>query len=76
MSAVRTWQHLARVQSDRAGTWEYLPLAELERAEVHVAVAPLESALVHTIGALRDQRNRRRPDPGQHGEQRRHQRSS
>ena len=43
------WQHVAGGQ----GEWEYLPLRELEGAEVSVAAAPLESALVTTIATLR-----------------------
>ena len=46
------WQHVAGGQ----GEWEYLPLSELEGAEVCVAAAPLESALVTTIATLRGRR--------------------
>ena len=46
------WQHVAGGQ----GEWEYLPLDELEGAEVCVAAAPLESALVTTIATLRGRR--------------------
>ena len=46
------WQHVAGGQ----GEWEYLPLSELEGAEVCVAAAPLEPALVTTIATLRGRR--------------------
>jgi DNA-binding transcriptional ArsR family regulator len=46
------WQHVAGGQGER----EYLPLRELEGAEVSVAAAPLESALVTTIATLRARR--------------------
>ena len=46
------WQHVAGGQGER----EYLPLRELEGAEVSVAPAPLESALVTTIATLRARR--------------------
>jgi DNA-binding transcriptional ArsR family regulator len=46
------WQHVAGGQ----GEWEYLPLEQLEGAEVCVAAAPLESALVTTIASVRSRR--------------------
>jgi hypothetical protein len=46
------WQHVAGGQ----GEWEYLPLSELEGAEVCVAAAPLESALLTTIATVRGRR--------------------
>ena len=47
------WQHVAGGEGER----EYLPLDELEGAEVSVAAAPLESALVTTIATLRARRD-------------------
>jgi DNA-binding transcriptional ArsR family regulator len=46
------WQHVAGGEGAR----EFLPLDELEGAEVCVAAAPLESALVTTIATLRARR--------------------
>jgi DNA-binding transcriptional ArsR family regulator len=54
------WQHAARDPARASAAWEYVPLSELDGADVQVAVAPNESALLHTLASLTEDASRDR----------------